>query len=55
MNTLDSEKLAAATLVKQESSESEHRERPNYISYFDPIVEYYTKFHGAQEWLEKRK
>ena len=37
------------------SEQSEERKRPDYISYFDPIVEYYTKFHSAQDWLEKSK
>ena len=45
-------------LTATETEQSEDRKipkRPAYISYFDPIVEYYTKFHNAQERLEKIK
>ena len=30
-------------------------ERPPYISYFDPIVEYYTRAPNAQEWQEHER
>ena len=39
----------------QSNSDSQIPEQPAFISYFDPIVEYYTLFHGLQNMPEERR
>ena len=39
----------------QSNSDNQIPERPAYINYFDPIVEYYTQFHGLQNMPEERR
>ena len=31
-----------------------NKTRPAYLSYFDPIVENYYRFHSTREWLEHK-
>ena len=37
------------------SNQTDEKERPSYISYFDPIVEYYPIFNSTQVQQEKQK